>query len=331
MRPAGQLALRCRHSRGDACTRSGGQANGSLRRGKDRSRSSSPPRTWAVRIVNSAALLEPEPAPWLHQEVSHLPEKYRTPVVLCYFEGLTHDEAASRMGCPWAPSRGGSPGLASCCRRRLTRRGWHFPAPRSPRSSQRPTPRRLSPPHWRWPRHALPSRSRAAPTASLAWGSSISIPVTALAEGVLHTMIWNQVRIAAGSLLLAGTLATGVVIGATQLGGGSGSGGTAQVDRQRAKGANARAGTASTTTAKSAALASPNDKSQSATINQLFDRMLSEPIEDSVDTVERLSRWSSLMLSAELVVAANEGEEHAVRAAHRDRMKSSTTRSRRCR
>ncbi len=49
--------------------------------------------------------------------------------------------------------------------------------------------------------------------------------------------------------------------------------------------------------------------------------MLSEPIEDSVDTVERLSRWSSLMLSAELVVAANEGEEHAVRAAHRDRMK----------
>ncbi len=244
-----------------------------------------------------------------------MPEKYRTPVVLCYFEGLTHDEAASRMGCPLGTVKGRLSRARELLRRRLTRRGLAL--------STAALAAQLAAPH---AQAAVPaalelSTARAAlalassATASLAWGSSISIPVTALAEGVLHTMAWNQVRIAAGSLLLAGTLATGVVIGATQLGGGSGAGGTAQLDRQSAKGA------AATPAAKSAASVSPGGKSQSAAINQLFDRMLSEPIDDSADTVERLSRWSSLMLSAELVVAANEGEEHAVRTAHRDRMK----------
>ena len=47
-----------------------------------------------------------EQGPWLHQEVSHLPEKYRVPIVLCYFEGLTHDEAASRLGWPLGTVKG---------------------------------------------------------------------------------------------------------------------------------------------------------------------------------------------------------------------------------
>ncbi|HEX3448427.1 MAG TPA: RNA polymerase sigma factor, partial [Isosphaeraceae bacterium] len=45
-------------------------------------------------------------SPWLHQEVCHLPDKYRTPIVLCYFEGLTHDEAASRLGWPLGTVKG---------------------------------------------------------------------------------------------------------------------------------------------------------------------------------------------------------------------------------
>ena len=42
-------------------------------------------------------------------------------------------------------------------------------------------------------------------------------------------MIWNQVKITAASLVLAGTIATGVVVGATQLTGGAGERGETQV------------------------------------------------------------------------------------------------------
>ena len=65
-------------------------------------------RRYELRVFErSSALIsaqqEPpdsEPYAELHAEIERLPEKYRFPVVLCYFEGLTHEQAASRLRWP---------------------------------------------------------------------------------------------------------------------------------------------------------------------------------------------------------------------------------------
>lgn len=49
--------------------------------------SSSPEATFETRRI-------------VREELERLPEDYREPVVLCYMEGLTHDEAAKRLGWP---------------------------------------------------------------------------------------------------------------------------------------------------------------------------------------------------------------------------------------
>ena len=38
--------------------------------------------------------------PILHEEIGRLPSKLREAIVLCYFEGLTVEDAARRLGCP---------------------------------------------------------------------------------------------------------------------------------------------------------------------------------------------------------------------------------------
>ena len=87
--------------------------------------------------------LDPEPGPWLHEEVRRLPEKYRTLVLLCYFEGLTHEQTAARgLAARSARSRAGWPAPATC-----SAGGWSVAASRSrPRRSPATWPARGSAP-----------------------------------------------------------------------------------------------------------------------------------------------------------------------------------------
>ncbi len=61
--------------------------------------------------------------PVLHQEISRLPERYRAAVVVCYLEGLTHEQAAERLGCPVGTVRSRLATGRDRLRRQLTARG----------------------------------------------------------------------------------------------------------------------------------------------------------------------------------------------------------------
>jgi RNA polymerase sigma factor (sigma-70 family) len=61
--------------------------------------------------------------PVVQEEVRRLPEKYRSVVLLCYWEGLTQEQAASRLGCPIGTVRSRVARARDLLQRRLLRRG----------------------------------------------------------------------------------------------------------------------------------------------------------------------------------------------------------------
>ncbi len=59
----------------------------------------------------------------IDEEIGTLPEHYRLPVILCYIEGLRHDEVARRLGCPVGTVESRLSRARDRLRTRLTRRG----------------------------------------------------------------------------------------------------------------------------------------------------------------------------------------------------------------
>jgi hypothetical protein len=69
------------------------------------------------------AMLDREQAELLHDEISRLPQSFRLPILLCYFEGLTLDEAARQLKWPPGTLRSRLARAREKLRDSLTRRG----------------------------------------------------------------------------------------------------------------------------------------------------------------------------------------------------------------
>ena len=59
----------------------------------------------------------------IHQEIDRLPDRYRRPVVLCYLEDMTYQQAADQLRWSEATTRGRLARARDLLRARLTRRG----------------------------------------------------------------------------------------------------------------------------------------------------------------------------------------------------------------
>jgi RNA polymerase sigma factor (sigma-70 family) len=68
-------------------------------------------------------MADPDSDRILHEELARLSETYRAPILLCYFTGLTHTEAARRLGWPVGTVAGRLSRARDLLADRLTRRG----------------------------------------------------------------------------------------------------------------------------------------------------------------------------------------------------------------
>jgi RNA polymerase sigma factor (sigma-70 family) len=143
---------------------------------------------------------EPEDLTWrevrlaIHEELGRLPDRYRAPLVLCYLEGKTQDQAAAQLGLAKGTLKGRLERTRELLRGRLLRRGLG-PAALLATAA--------------WPAASAgtslpPSMSSTAQIARLfAVGRAAPSPrVVALAEGVLKSMLFTKIASAVAGLLV---------------------------------------------------------------------------------------------------------------------------------
>jgi RNA polymerase sigma factor (sigma-70 family) len=135
----------------------------------------------------------------LHEELRQLPEKYRAPLVLCYLEGRSHEEAAQQLGWSKGAFRGRLDRGREHLRRRLTARGVALSAVLcGPAIAPTAAAEAL-----------VDAVVRAAVPTALGEAAAESVParVIALADGVVQAMYASKVKLVALGLIVVGLIA----------------------------------------------------------------------------------------------------------------------------
>lgn len=162
-------------------------------------------RRSAEMAARSTETLGPtELLPELHEEVGRLPEHYRAAVVLCYLEGLTHEEAASQLCWPVGTVKIRLSRARELLKGRFTRRGLVLPAGLTAATLAHDAAA------------AVPEALRTITVHAavrIAAGEAAAVVTTsqvaALTEGVMTTMFLHKLKVVAATLLVSIVLASG--------------------------------------------------------------------------------------------------------------------------
>jgi RNA polymerase sigma factor (sigma-70 family) len=136
----------------------------------------------------------------LDEELARLPDKYRLPMVLCYLEGKSNEEAAAQLQWTKGTVSGRLARARDLLRGRLVRRGLAC-------SSAALVGGLVE----AGARAAVPVSLETA-AVDLAFARALSLTASSLAHGVLQAMLWGKIKMAALPLLVVG-------LGAIVLGG----------------------------------------------------------------------------------------------------------------
>lgn len=166
------------------------------------------------RTCEQQALVPPEQTPmddvtWgelrdvLHEEVSRLPEKLRAAVVLCYWEGRTHEQAGQQLGCARGTIKDRLEKARELLRTRLARRGLALPAAWFAASLSEGAPVVSA--------AVVQTTVRGAMLFSIGQGpqGAVSAAAVACAREMLKGMLMNKLKYGLALILIVGVLSGG--------------------------------------------------------------------------------------------------------------------------